>query len=343
MAVKKSITYRDVIESVRKKEYAPVYLLMGEESYYIDCISEYMEQNILKPVERDFNQQVIYCQKDDDNLVSNIINTAKKYPMMSDYQVLIVKEAQNLLKFDDLIYYVKNPVKTTILVICYKHSSIDKKKKILAAIEEVGMVFESQKIRESALPSFIVDYLRKRSVMIDNKACMMMAENVGNDLCRLSGELDKLIISLPDGRKQITAEDVEKNVGISKDFNMYELKSAIEAKDVYKANMILNYIIDNLTVKDCIYMVALLFSLFSNIMLMYYAPDKTKNGLMQQLNIRSDFQLTKMMDAQRNYSAMKAMLIISKIREADAMMKGVGKGNTSNGDILRELVYFILH
>lgn len=342
MAAKTTITHRDIVDSIRKGQYAPVYLLMGEEPYYIDRISEYIEENILKPEERDFNQQVIYCT--DDTQVADIVNAAKRYPMMAEHQVLIVKEAQNLLKnLDEFVPYINHPQTSTILVICYKHGTVDRRKKFVAAVEKNGVVYESAKVRESALPQFITDYLNRRKVAIQRNACMLMVEAIGADLSRMAGELDKLIITLPEDSREITAEHIEKNIGISKDFNAFELKNAIMAKDVFKANQIMNYMNDNPKLHPAQPTLALLFNTFSALMLAYYAPDKSMQGMMEQLGVRSDWMVKQYQGMMQHYSAMKTMLIIGKIRETDAKLKGVGKGNADSGDLMRELLFFILH
>ena len=341
MAAKVATTHRDIIDAIRKKEYAHVYLLMGEESYYIDRICEFMEENILEEAERDFNQQIIYCTKE--TSVANIVNSAKRYPMMAERQVVIVKEAQNLLTIDDMVPYINNPLDTTVLVICYKNGKLDKRKKIYAAIEKNGVVYESAKLKDGALPGFVVDYLRRKGAAIEQDACMLLVESVGSDLNRMAGELDKLILSLPEKGVRITRDIIQNNIGISKEYNAFELKNAIVAKDVLKANQIMHFFNDNPKNNPHQATLAMLFNFFSSIMLAYYSPDKSINGMMAQLDLKSEWQLRQYTDAMRNYSAMKTMLIIGKIREADAKLKGVGKGNLTDADVMNELVYFILH
>jgi len=336
-----TISPHDIVDQIRKKDFRPIYLLMGEESYYIDRISEYIADNVLPEAERDFNQQVIYCTRE--TQVSDIINAARRYPMMAEHQVVIVKEAQNLLKIEDIAIYAANPLKTTILVICYKNGSIDRRKKIIPAIEKVGVVYESKKYKEGSLPTFINDYLRRKQVTIDQAAQQMMVESIGADLNRMAGELDKLIIGLPVGFKQITAELVEKNIGISKEFNNWELRNAIVAKDVMKANRILHYFEENPKANPPIAIISMLFNFFANVMLAYYAPDKSTKGMMEQLDMRSEWQIRDYILAMKNYTAMKTLLIIGKIRETDAKLKGIEKGNITDGDLMKELVYFILH
>lgn len=341
MAAKVAITHRDIVDAIRKKEYAPVYLLMGEESYYIDRICEYMEENILEEGERDFNQQVIYCTKE--TSVADIVNSAKRYPMMAERQVVIVKEAQNLLKIDDMLPYIQTPLSTTILVICYKNGVLDRRKKIAAAIEKNGVVYESAKVKEGALPEFITSYLQRKGASIEQDACMLLAESVGCDLSRMAGELDKLIISLQGSGARITSELIQNNIGISKEYNALEFRNAIISKNVFKANQIMHFFNDNPKNNPPQVILSMLFNLFSNVMLAYYAPDKSVNGMLAQLDLRSDWQLRQYRDAMAGYNAMKTMQIIGKLRETDAKLKGVGKGNLTDADVMNELVYFILH
>ncbi len=339
--MQQAISHRDIIMAIRQKEYAPIYLLMGEESYYIDRISEYIADNILTEEEKGFNQQVIYCTRETN--VADVINSAKRYPMMSEYQVVIVKEAQNLLKLDDISYYAQNPLRSTILVICYKNGTVDKRKKLVAAIEKVGVVYESAKMKEGQLPSFIIDYLQRKNVGIDSGTAQLLVEAIGSDLNRMASELDKLTLTLPPGLNRITPELIEKNIGISKEFNNWELRNAIVQKDVYRANQIINYFNENPKNNPPIMTLSMLFNFFSNMMMAFYAPDKSEQGLCQHLDFKSTWQLRDYTAAMRCYSAMKTMQVIGKIREADAKLKGVGKGNTTDADIMKELVYFILH
>ena len=336
-----SITHRDIIQQIKDRKFAPIYLLMGEESYYIDRVSEYIADNVLAENERDFNQQIIYCTRE--TKVGDIINSARRYPMMSEYQVVIVKEAQNLLKIEDLAIYAKNLQKTTILVICYKNGNLDSKKKLLAAINEVGIVFESKKLREGMLPAFITDYLKRKQITIDQQATMMLAQYIGSDLNRIASELDKLAIALPPGFNQINTSFIEKNIGISKEFNNWELRTALINRDVYKANQIINFFESNPKENPANMTIATLFTFFSNIMLAYYSPDRSTSGLMEQLELRYDWQLKEYIQAMHSYTALKTMHIIDKIRETDGKLKGIKKGNMTDGEIMRELIYFILH
>lgn len=332
--------YQDIIKEVEQRRFVPVYLLMGEESYYIDMISDTIAATVLTEEEQGFNQMVMYCTRETD--VTNIITAAKRYPMMAEYQVVIVKEAQNLLRIDELTDYVLNPLRSTILVICYKNGTIDKRKKLVAAIQKNGVVYESQKLNERALPVFISDYLKAKQKTIDTNASMMMADHIGADLNRLASELDKLVIALPKGESKITADLVEENVGISKEFNNWELRNALMVKDVFKANRILSYFESNPKANPAIPTLAVLFSLFASMMQGYYAPEKTEFGLANHLGI-SPYQARELLATMKLYSARKTMDIIAKIRETDAKLKGIEKGNATDGEIMRELLFFILH
>ncbi len=337
---KTNITHREIVEMIRRGEYKPIFLLMGEEAYYIDRLSEYIADNVLTKDEQDFNQTIIYCTHETN--VADVINCARRYPMMANHQVVIVKEAQNLLKIDELSDYVMNPLRSTILVICHKNGNVDKRKKLVAAIQKNGVVYESQKLKDSALPGFIEGYLKPKGVTIDTNASMMMADHIGADLNRMVGELDKLIIALPKGESKITADLVEENIGISKEFNNWELRSAIIQKDIFKANRIIAYFESNPKANPPVATVAIIFSLFASMMQAYYAPEKTEYGLMQHLGMGS-WQVKDLMIAMKNYTARKTMEVIAKLRETDTKLKGIEKGSASDGEIMKELIFFILH
>ena len=230
---KQEIAIEDIIKELRNKQFRPIYYLMGEEPYYIDKISEYIATTILTEAEKEFNQTILYGSETD---IATVITTAKRYPMMSEHQVIIVKEAQNLKNIDDLCYYLQKPLTSTILVLCHKNGVLDRRKKVTSLIEKCGILYESKKIKESQLPNFITNYLKKKGITIEPKAAEILSEFVGADLSRLTGELEKLIITLPQGQVRITPEQIEKNIGISKDYNNFELKSALIEKNIFKAN-----------------------------------------------------------------------------------------------------------
>ena len=285
----KETTYEEIARELKNRIYKPVYYLMGEESYYIDRISEYIAQTVLNENEKEFNQTIVYGADTD---IATVINAAKRYPMMSKYQVVIVKEAQNIKNIEELVYYLQKPLDSTILVLCHKHGTLDRRKKLAAEIEKVGVLFESKKIKDAQLPGFISSYLKRRSVEIEPKASEMMAEFVGADLSRMAGELEKLIITLPRGQKRITPEQIERNIGISKDYNNFELRNALVAKDVFKANQIIKYFEENPKTNPLQMTLSVLFNFFSNLMLAYYAPDKSEQGIANQLGLKSSWPVS---------------------------------------------------
>ena len=336
----KETTYEEIARDLKNRVYKPVYYLMGEESYYIDRISDYIAQTVLTEEEREFNQTILYGVDTD---VASIINAAKRYPMMSEYQVVIVKEAQNVKKIEELSYYLQKPLMSTILVICHKNGVLDKRKKLAAEISKIGVLFESKKMKDAQLPGFIASYLKRKQVDIEPKASEMMAEFVGTDLNRMAGELDKLIITLPAGSRRITPEQIERNIGVSKDYNNFELRNALLTRDVMKANKIIKYFEENPKTNPIQSTLSVLFGFFSNLMLAYYAPDKTEQGIANQLSLQPTWKAKEYMAAMRVYSGVKCMQIIGEIRYCDARSKGVDNASISDGDLLRELVYKILH
>ena len=337
---KQEITHVDIVKDLQEKKYKPIYYLMGEESYYIDRIADYMAETILTEDEKEFNQIILYASDTD---LSTIINAAKRYPMMAEHQVIIVKEAQNLKNLDELSFYLQKPQPSTILVFCHKNGSLDKRKKVTLEIEKAGVLFESKKMKETQLPGFITTYLKKKGIDIEPQASQLIAESIGSDLNRISSELDKLFLSLSPQQKRVNSELVERHIGISKDFNNYELRNALIEKDVFKANQIVKYFNENPKNNPIQMTLATLFNFFSNLMLAYYAPEKSEQGIATQLGLKTTWQSRDYISAMKRYSAVKVMYIISDIRECDARSKGVGNPSTDNGDLLKELIYKILH
>ena len=337
---KQEITCDDILKELRAKQYRPVYYLMGEEPYYIDLIADYITDNILTETEKEFNLTVVYGADVD---IATVINAAKRYPMMSEHQVVVVKEAQNIRNMEELSYYLQKPLLSTILVICHKHGVLDRRKKLAAEIEKTGVLFESKKVKDAQLPAFITSYMKRKGIDVEPKATAMLADFVGPDLSRLTGELEKLIITLPKGHTRVTPEQIEKNIGISKDYNNFELRSALVEKDVLKANTIIKYFEENPKTNPIQMTLSLLFGFFSNLMLAYYAPEKSEQGIANMLGLRTPWQAKDYLAAMRRYNGVKTMQIIGEIRYADAKSKGVGNPSLSDGDILRELVFKILH
>lgn len=337
---KQELSCDDILKELRAKQYRPIYYLMGEESYYIDLIADYITDNVLNETEKEFNLTVVYGADVD---IATVINAAKRYPMMSEYQVVIVKEAQAIRNMEELSFYLQKPLNSTILVICHKHGTLDKRKKLAAEVEKVGILFESKKIKDSQLPAFINSYMKRKGIDMEPKASAMLADFVGTDLSRLTGELEKLIITLPAGQKRVTPEQIEKNIGISKDYNNFELRSALVEKDILKANKIIKYFEENPKTNPIQMTLSLLFNFYSNLMLSYYSPEKTEQGIASWLGLKSPWAARDYLTAMRRYNGVKTMQIIGEIRYADAKSKGISNASMSDGDILRELVFKILH
>lgn len=338
---KKTIGFEEIMRNLKTGIFSPIYILMGDEAYYIDKIAGYIEENALAPEERDFNQEIVFGA---DTTAAQIVDMAKGYPMMAPRRVIIVKEAQGLKNLEAIEKYMANPSTTSVIVLCHKNGTIDARKKIIAKAQAVGVVFESKKLKDYQLPAFIEKYLKGRKATIENKATMMMAESVGADLNRLTSELDKLLISLPPNDRRVTPEVVETQVGVSKDFNSFELRNAIVNRDAYKANLIIKYFDSNPKAGSLFSMIPLLFNYFQNLMLAYYSPNKRdENSVAQHLDLKSVWSVKDYMTGMRNYTGMKTLQIISKIREIDAKSKGINNPNTPAGELMKELVFFILH
>lgn len=341
MAKKESNNYLDILKDIRNKNFKPIYFLMGDESYFIDLITDAIIEHALTNDERDFNQTIMYGADVDNYGV--VVNAAKRYPMMADRQLVVVKEAQQIANIELLSFYLKQPLKSTILVINHKHGVV-KGKKLLSEIEHVGVLFESKKLYDNQLPAFINNYVAASGRAIENKAMQMMADFIGSDLNRLTSELDKLAISMGENHTRITPDDVERNVGISKDFNNFELLNAIVMRNVVKANQIVNYFERNPKNNPFVVTISVLFGFFSNLMIAYFAADKSEQGLMQELKLRSTFQARDYVAAMRSYNAFKCIDIIALLRQYDARSKGIGAtSNTTEGELLRELVFKIIH
>ena len=342
MAEKKTgISYESIMKDLKARKFAPVYVLMGDEPFYIDRICDYILENVLKPEERDFNQTVLFGA---DTTAVQVADACKGYPMMAEYRVVVVKEAQNLKSLEPLEKYVAKPVGSTILVLCHKNGSIDRRKKFISVAEKVGVVFESKKLYDRQLPGFIETYLKAHKATIEPKATQMIADHIGADLHRLTSELDKLLISLSENDRRVTPDLVEKGIGVSKDFNAFELRSAIINRDVFKANQIIKYFDSNPKSGSLYALLPLLFSYFQNLMIAYYAPNKqNENEFSKFLDLKGTWGLRDYIAGMRNYSGVKVMEIIDKIKEVDAKSKGLDNPFTSAGELMKELIFFILH
>ncbi len=342
MAEKKTApTYDGIMRDLKGNVFAPIYILMGEESYYIDQISNYIQDHALPADQQAFDQTVVFGA---DVSGSQIADLAMQFPMMAPKRVIIVKEAQGLRSMDKLERYAQNPQPKTILVVCYKNGVLNRRSKFVSAVEKSGVVFESKKLREWQLPGHIRSYLQAKKFSIDDKSAAMIADNIGADLNRLYSELDKLVISLPEGEKRVTPEMVERNIGVSKDFNSFELRDAIVNRDVLKANMIIKYFDNNPKAGSLFSFLPLLFSYFQNLMLAYYAPNNTdQNALAAYLDMKNAWGIKDYLAGMRNYTGRKTLQILQKLREIDAKSKGLDNPSTTVGDLMKELIFFILH
>jgi DNA polymerase-3 subunit delta len=327
------------MSDLRRSAYKPIYLLMGEEAYYIDKISDFIQANVLDESQREFDLTVVYGKDTD---MVNIVNAAKRYPMMSPYQVVIVKEAQLIKNWESLQFYINNPLKSTILVFDYKYGTPDKRKKWVQDISKMGVVFESDKLRDYEMSAWINSYARSKNVTIDEKTIGMLTEFLGTDLSKVANELDKLLLTMPTNSNRITPEHVEKNIGISKDFNVFELQAALIEKKTLKANRIIRYFADNKKNNPMVMVLPQLFNLFSNLMIYHYLSDKSQGTVASELKINPYF-VKQYEQAAKNYGAWKTMNIISWIRETDARGKGVESNAVNEVDLMKELIFKILH
>ncbi|MCI5504906.1 MAG: DNA polymerase III subunit delta [Prevotella sp.] len=341
MAETKNATFDSIMHDLKQRNYLPIYYLMGEESFYIDKISDYIAENVLTPEERDFNMTVMYGT---DVTGKDVVEVARRYPMMSEHQVVIVKEAQKLKGLEPLEKYVEKPLASTILVFCHKYGVADRRKKVYSEMAKVGVVFESKKLRDRDLIPFIGKYLQARGASIDPKSEQIIADSIGPDLNRLTSELDKVLIALPADDKRVTPEVVERQIGVSKDFNTFELRDAIVNRNVYKANQIANYFDINPKAGSFYQILPLLFNYFQNLIIAFYCPQRgSQEAVAKWLDLKSPWAAKDYMTGMRNYSGMKVMQIISKIREIDAKSKGIDNPYTPSGELMKELIFFILH
>ena len=342
MAEAKNVSFDSIMSDLKARKFLPVYYLMGDESYYIDQISDYIAEHVLQPEERDFNQTILFGS---DVTAAQIADAARRYPMMSEHQVVIVKEAQNIKNTEALEKYFKAPQTSTVLVLCHKNGTIDgRKREYVKAIQGAGVLFESKKLRDRDLPPFIENYLKRKNVSIDAKSTQIIADSIGADLSRFTSELDKVILSLPEQDRRVTPQVVEEQIGVSKDFNSFELRDAIVNRNVFKANQIVKYLDDNPKAGSIYSFLPMLFNFFQNLMIAYYAPNnKSQEGVEEWLELRNPWAAKDYMTGMRNYSGMKVMQIIGKIREIDAKSKGLDNPNTPPGELMKELIFYILH
>lgn len=335
---------KKILTDLKAGKYSPVYFLQGEETFYIDLIADYIEQHALTESERGFNQVVVYGK---DVAMSTILTHARRFPMMANRQVVIVKEAQDITDLNKeigaklLLDYITKAVPSTVLVFCHKHKSLDKRRELGKKIDQYTTALTTKKLYDNQLPEFVVEYTRDKKVSADDKAVQALCEYVGNDLHRLANEIDKLVISLQPG-ESITAERVMNQVGVSKEYNIFELQKAIIQRDMLLANRIVNYFESNTKKNPIIPVVAYLFSFFSKLLVATQAVDKSEKGLASELKV-SPYAVRDYSLALRNYPQAKIIDNLSHIKDADLKLKGVNTGSGGDGQIIRELVWRLMN
>jgi len=328
-----------IVADIKSGNIKPIYFLMGEEPYYIDKISEFIEKNVLTEEDKGFNQMVLYGR---DVTIEDIVDNAKRFPMMAERQVLIVKEAQDLSRtIDKLESYSENPQPSTVLVICYKYKKLDKRKTLYKAIQKKGLVYESKKLYENQVADWIRRVLSGKSYKIDTKAASMLVEFLGTDLSKINNELVKLMVVLP-VNSTISPKDIEENIGISKDYNNFELRKAVGERNTLKVNRIINYFAQNQKANPLIMTISLLNSFFTQLLIYHSLKDKSKNNVAKSLKINAYF-VTDYATAAKNYPMRKVSQVIAMLRDADVKSKGVGANALPAGDILKELLFKIIH
>lgn len=332
--------YKDIVAEIRKKQFAPIYVLMGEEPYFIDEITELLQKLVISEDEKDFNYTSLYGA---DSNIEMVINAARRYPVMAERQLVILKEAQTLHdsknQLEKLTAYATHPVKSTVLVVVYKGEPLKSTSKFIKeTVKNGGVVYESAKVKDYQLDAIIKDYCSGKKIAIDDKSRVLLKDYIGTDLKRMFSEIDKLIVAIGDKTKSITPEAIERNIGISKDFNNFELIKALATRNYAKALQIIDYFENNPKQNPTILTVTLMFNFFSNLLLAYFSSDKTEQGLMNQLRLKSSYQLIDIKTALPNYNYMVCMRILSAIREFDAKSKGIGSMQKEY-PLLKELIF----
>ena len=330
--------YQDIIQQIDNKVFSPVYFLMGEETFYIDKISEHISKNILSEEEKEFNQTTLYGKDID---VSTIISEAKQFPFGSEYRVVIVKEAQDIRTIEKLESYLDQPSPSTILVICYKYKKIDKRKSFGKNLSKKSVLFDSKKLYDNQVPTWIKAHIKDLGYSIDDKSCRRLTEYLGADLSKINNELSKLILNLEKG-ESITPKIIEENIGISKDFNIFELQNALGTKDILKANRIIKHFTENPKNHPFVLTISSLFSYFQKIMIYQNLKDKSNKNAASELAV-NPFFISQYQTASKNYSMSKLFKIFTYLKENDLKSKGIGNPSTPEGELLKELTFKILH
>jgi DNA polymerase-3 subunit delta len=330
--------YDQILNEIHQKQLAPVYFLTGDEPYFIDMISDTIENEALDEADRAFNQIVVYGRDVD---VETIANHARSFPMMGERMVVIVKEAQDVKNLEEFEKYLETIPDTTVLVFVYKYKKFDKRKTLAKKIDKMGVWFESKKLYDSNIPGWIQTYLKGEGYSITPKATQMLADFLGTDLHKIANELKKLSIALPKN-KSIDDADVERNIGISKDYNVFELQNAIGSRDVLKANRIVNYFGDNGKDNPLLVTAITLYGYFTKLIKLHCTQDKSQANLASVLGV-SPFFVRDYLAASKNYPPATCIRCISILREYDMKSKGYDSGDTSEKDLYREMIFKLLH
>jgi len=337
--IKAEYTYEEMMSDLKNKIFHPIYFLTGPEPYFIDKITNYISENVLQEEEKSFNQTILYGKE---TSPETVINSAKRFPMMANHQVIIVKEAQEMDHFEKMIHYFEQPLGSTLLVINYKYKNIDKRTKLFKSIREKAVVFESKKLYDNKIPDFISKLLKPKGYQIEPKAAVLLTEFLGNDLSKIENELQKLILNIPEGTKIINSDQIERNIGISKEYNNFELQKALVDRDPLKANRIIRYFANNQKNNPIILTITSLYSFYSKILTYHVLKDKSRQNVAASLKVNPYF-VQEYEKAARVYNARKVVNIISILREYDVKSKGFGRVSTNEGDLLKELIFKILH
>jgi len=331
--------FAEILANLKKKIYRPLYFLHGEEEYFIDIISDYIAENVLEEADREFNQIVLYGK---DTNVQNIIDTARRYPMMANYLVVIVKEAQVLQNIEDLASYFEKPVESTILVLCHKHKSYDNRKILAKRAEKSGVNFKSGRLYENKIPTWINEQLKAEGVSISPGGARLLTASLGTDLSKIQNELGKLVINLKPG--QVIDENIiEENIGISKDFNIFELQKAMGEGDIFKVNQIIRYFAANPKTNPFVLTITLLYQFFAKLLIFHSLKDKSNNqSVGAEIGVHHFF-VKDYRTAARRFPPARIFSCISLLREYDMKFKGVGNNSTGDGELLREMIFKMMH
>lgn len=335
------MTFSQILNDLKKKQYQPVYFLHGNESYFIDAIADYIEKNVLSDGEKSFNQTILYGKEIE---FKQVVDTARRYPMMAPYQVVIIKEAQEMRTLKQLVTYVEQPAQTTILVICHKHKRFDSRTKLGKVLKKKAVVFEAKKLYDNQLPDWIHNYLQDKGFTIKPAATALIAEYLGTNLSKVVNELDKLAINLPQGTN-ITQQHIQSNIGISKDYNVFELQKALGQKQVTKVNRIIKYFGANPKKNPMVMMVGSLYNYFSKIYMLHFLRNSGDPAILKALRLSSSFFLREYKASARNYPRPQTEKVLAILKEYDLKSKGVNNNTMNNPDseLMKEMVWRILN